>query len=52
MKLIDIKSETGNYILHELVNSDGWRFQSQYEKSAFDKGIDFDSYRLIIKYFR
>ncbi len=46
MKVVNIKTESGKQILKALVKSDGWCIQSQYDESAFDKGIDFDSYTL------
>lgn len=44
MKAVDVKTEIGNEILASLVKSNGWRIQSQYDESAYDKGVDFDSY--------
>lgn len=40
-----IDTELGNRILEHL-KAEGWRQVSQYSPLAFDKGIDFDSYRL------
>ncbi len=45
MKLVDIKTETGNQILEDLL-SEGWKKTREYSPVAFDKGIDFDSYEL------
>lgn len=45
MKLVDIKTETGNKILEDLL-SEGWKKTHKYSPVAFDKGIDFDSYVL------
>ncbi|WP_196161732.1 hypothetical protein [Reinekea sp. G2M2-21] len=44
MKATRIDTELGNIILETLVKSKGWRVHSQYDQTAFDKGIDFDSY--------
>jgi len=40
-----IDTEVGNRILESL-KSEGWRQVEQYSPLAFDKGIDYDSYRL------
>lgn len=40
-----IDTEVGNRILDSL-KADGWRQVAQYSPMAFDKGIDYDSYRL------
>ncbi|UQY36561.1 hypothetical protein K8U54_08810 [Pseudomonas fulva] len=40
-----IDTEVGNRILESL-KADGWRQVAQYSPLAFDKGIDYDSYRL------
>lgn len=40
-----IDTEVGNEILDNL-KADGWRQVAQYSPVAFDKGIDYDSYRL------
>lgn len=40
-----IDSVVGNRILHCL-KAEGWRQVAQYSPLAFDKGIDYDSYRL------
>lgn len=41
-----VDTDIGNKILKDL-KKDGWRLVSQYDVSAFDKGIDFDSYTLL-----
>lgn len=43
--LENIDTEVGNRILDSL-KADGWRQVAQYSPLAFDKGIDYDSYRL------
>ena len=43
--LENIDTEVGNRILDSL-KADGWRQVAQYSPMAFDKGIDYDSYRL------
>lgn len=43
--LENIDTEVGNRILESL-KADGWRQVAQYSPLAFDKGIDYDSYRL------
>lgn len=40
-----IDTEVGNGILDSL-KAEGWRQVAQYSPLAFDKGIDYDSYRL------
>lgn len=40
-----IDTEVGNRILESL-KANGWRQVAQYSPLAFDKGIDYDSYRL------
>ena len=45
MKLENIETELGNRILEELKNQ-GWKIVQQYSPMAFDKGVDFDSYKL------
>jgi len=40
-----IDTEVGNWILESL-KAEGWRQVAQYSPLAFDKGIDYDSYRL------
>jgi len=40
-----INTEVGNRILDSL-KAEGWRQVAQYSPLAFDKGIDYDSYRL------
>lgn len=45
MKIENIETEIGNEILIQLKN-DGWKVSDQYNRLAFDKGIDFDSYTL------
>ncbi len=40
-----IDTEVGNRILGSL-KANGWRQVAQYSPLAFDKGIDYDSYRL------
>lgn len=41
----DIKTEQGEEIIASL-RQDKWKLSSQYSLFAFDKGIDFDFYRL------
>ncbi|TBU74340.1 hypothetical protein DNK06_19435 [Pseudomonas daroniae] len=43
--LEDIDTETGNRLLDSL-KAEGWQVVAQYSPLAFDKGIDYDSYRL------
>lgn len=43
--LENIETEVGNRILGSL-KAEGWRQVAQYSPMAFDKGIDYDSYRL------
>ena len=43
--LEDIETDVGNRILESL-KAEGWRQVAQYSPMAFDKGIDYDSYRL------
>jgi hypothetical protein len=43
--LKDIDTEVGNQILQS-IKAEGWRQVAQYSPLAFDKGIDYDSYRL------
>lgn len=45
MKIEIIGTDTGNEILLHL-KKDGWKVTDQYNRLAFDKGIDFDSYTL------
>ena len=45
MKIENIDTEMGNKILEQL-RQDGWKISDQYNRLAFDKGIDFDSYTL------
>jgi hypothetical protein len=45
VKIQHIETEAGNKILTEL-KRDGWKIVAQYNRLAFDKGIDFDSYTL------
>ena len=45
MRIEDIETDFGAQVLKNLI-SDGWRVISEYDKNAFDKGIDFDSYRI------
>lgn len=45
MKIEYIETEKGNEILDQL-RTDGWKLTDQYNRLAFDKGIDFDSYTL------
>lgn len=45
LTLENIDTEVGNRILDSL-KADGWRQVAQYSPMAFDKGIDYDSYRL------
>ena len=45
MKIENIDTETGNKILKQL-RQDGWKITDQYDRFAFDKGTDFDSYTL------
>jgi hypothetical protein len=45
MKIENIDTEKGNEILVQL-RKDGWKISDQYNRLAFDKGIDFDSYTL------
>lgn len=45
MKIENIATEIGNEILVKL-KIDGWKISDQYNRLAFDKGIDFDSYTL------
>lgn len=40
-----IDTEVGNRIL-DCLKAEGWRQVAQYSPLAFDKGIDYDSYRL------
>lgn len=40
-----IDTEVGNRILDSL-KAEGWKQVAQYSPLAFDKGIDYDSYRL------
>ena len=46
MKIENVESDLGNKILKHLVKEEGWRIQSQYDPTAFDKGVDFDSYAI------
>lgn len=43
--LKNIETEVGNRILDSL-KAEGWRQVARYSPMAFDKGIDYDSYRL------
>lgn len=43
--LEDIDTDVGNQIVESL-KAEGWRQVAQYSPMAFDKGIDYDSYRL------
>lgn len=43
--LKNIETEVGNRILDSL-KAEGWRQVAQYSPMAFDKSIDYDSYRL------
>lgn len=43
--LENIETEVGNRIMASL-KAEGWRQVAQYSPMAFDKGIDYDSYRL------
>ncbi|RCU51700.1 hypothetical protein DU002_04310 [Corallincola holothuriorum] len=45
MKIENIETERGNEILAGLRKA-GWKIAKQYNRLAFDKGIDFDSYTL------
>ena len=45
MKIEYIETETGNEIITQLMK-EGWKLSDQYNRLAFDKGIDFDSYTL------
>lgn len=43
--LENIDTQVGNRLL-ETLKAEGWRQVEQYSPLAFDKGIDYDSYRL------
>ncbi len=43
--LENIDTQVGNRLL-ETLKAEGWRQVAQYSPLAFDKGIDYDSYRL------
>nr|WP_288359471.1 hypothetical protein [uncultured Pseudomonas sp.] len=43
--LENIDTQMGNRLL-ETLKAEGWRQVEQYSPLAFDKGIDYDSYRL------
>lgn len=43
-----IETAKGNEILDQL-KSEGWKTKSQYSPLAFDKGIDYDRYELVLK---
>lgn len=43
----DVKTEWGNEVLASLQKS-GWKAKSEYSATMFDKGIDFDSYDLVL----
>jgi hypothetical protein len=45
MTLAYIDTDLGNRLLEEL-KGDGWKIVAQYSPLAFDKGIDYDSYKL------
>ncbi len=45
MTLEYIDTDLGNRLLDEL-KADGWKVVAQYSPLAFDKGIDYDSYKL------
>lgn len=47
MKITDVKTETGIKLLRAL-KQEGWTVLDQYDPSAFDKGVDFDSYTLMM----
>ena len=42
-----IDTSKGNDILDQL-KSEGWKIKSQYNPLAFDKGIDYDCYELVL----
>jgi len=42
-----IETSKGNEILDQL-KAEGWKVKSQYSPLAFDKGIDYDSYKLVL----
>jgi hypothetical protein len=45
LTVADIKTDVGNDILTQLVRA-GWVVKGEYALTAFDKGIDYDSYTL------
>lgn len=42
-----IETLKGNEILDKM-KSEGWKIKSQYNPFAFDKGIDYDCYELVL----
>lgn len=44
---IQFTTSKGNELL-ETLRSEGWKIKSQYSPLAFDKGIDYDRYELVL----
>ncbi|MGO2232688.1 hypothetical protein B6N13_08705 [Marinomonas sp. UCMA 3892] len=47
MIIENIETEKGNFFIDRL-KQEGWKLKSQYSPFAFDKGIDYDCYELVL----
>ncbi|WP_421850053.1 hypothetical protein [Marinomonas sp.] len=47
MIIENIETEKGNILIDKL-KREGWKLKSQYSPFAFDKGIDYDCYELVL----